>query len=45
MREVIKMQPVNIGIIGLGNVSEGTLTILTENASYIEAKLGFRFAE
>jgi homoserine dehydrogenase len=35
------MQPVNIGIIGLGNVGEGTLTILTENAAHIEAKLGF----
>ncbi len=35
------MKPVNIGIIGLGNVGEGTLTILTENAAHIEAKLGF----
>jgi homoserine dehydrogenase len=35
------MQPVNIGIIGLGNVGEGTLTILTESAANIEAKLGF----
>src|SRR5271155_3484092 len=35
------MLPVNIGIIGLGNVGEGTLTILTENAAHIEAKLGF----
>jgi homoserine dehydrogenase len=35
------MQPVQIGIIGLGNVGEGTLTILTENAARIEAKLGF----
>ena len=35
------MQPVNIGIIGLGNVGAGTLTILTENAAHIEAKLGF----
>jgi homoserine dehydrogenase len=35
------MQPVNIGIIGLGNVGEGTVTILTENAAHIEAKLGF----
>jgi homoserine dehydrogenase len=35
------MQPVNIGIIGLGNVGQGTLTILTENAAHIEAKLGF----
>ena len=36
------MQPVNIGIIGLGNVGSGALTILTENASQIAAKLGFR---
>ena len=35
------MQPVNIGIIGLGNVGAGTLTILTENAAHIETKLGF----
>jgi homoserine dehydrogenase len=35
------MKPVNIGIIGLGNVGEGTMTILTENAAHIEAKLGF----
>ncbi len=35
------MQPVNIGIIGLGNVGEGTLTILTESAANIETKLGF----
>jgi homoserine dehydrogenase len=35
------MQPVNIGIIGLGNVGSGALTILTENASQIAAKLGF----
>ena len=35
------MQPVNIGIIGLGNVGEGTIAILTENAAHIEAKLGF----
>ncbi len=35
------MQPVNIGIIGLGHVGSGALTILTENASQIAAKLGF----
>ncbi|MGA3190368.1 MAG: homoserine dehydrogenase [Bryobacteraceae bacterium] len=35
------MQPVNIGLIGLGNVGEGTLAILTENAAHIETKLGF----
>lgn len=35
------MQPVNIGIIGLGNVGSGTLAILTENAAQIALKLGF----
>src|SRR6202140_1497411 len=35
------MQEVNVGIIGLGNVGTGTLTILTENASQIAGKLGF----
>ncbi len=35
------MQPVNIGIVGLGNVGSGALTILTENASQIASKLGF----
>jgi homoserine dehydrogenase len=35
------MQPVNIGIIGLGNVGSGTLDLLAENATDIAAKLGF----
>lgn len=35
------MQPVNVGIIGLGNVGSGTLAILTENAEQIALKLGF----
>ncbi len=35
------MQPVNIGIIGLGNVGMGTLAILAENATQIATKLGF----
>ncbi len=35
------MQEVNVGIIGLGNVGTGTLTILTENADQIALKLGF----
>src|SRR4029077_4459129 len=35
------MQPVNIGIIGLGNVGSGTLDILAENARDIALKLGF----
>lgn len=40
------MQPVSanaagVGIIGLGNVGSGTLTILAENADQIALKLGF----
>ncbi len=35
------MQPVHIGIIGLGNVGSGTLDILAANAVAIEHKLGF----
>jgi homoserine dehydrogenase len=35
------MQPVHIGIIGLGNVGSGTLDILAENAHDIALKLGF----
>jgi homoserine dehydrogenase len=35
------MQPVNIGIIGLGNVGSGALDILAQNAAAIEQKLGF----
>ena len=35
------MQPVQIGIIGLGNVGSGTLAILAENARDIALKLGF----
>lgn len=36
------MQPVNIGIIGLGNVGSGALDVLAGNAAAIEKKLGFR---
>jgi homoserine dehydrogenase len=36
------MQQVNVGIVGLGNVGMGALTILAENAVEIERKLGFR---
>ncbi len=36
------MQQVNVGIVGLGNVGLGALTILTENAEQIALKLGFR---
>jgi|DewCreStandDraft_4_1066084.scaffolds.fasta_scaffold09608_7 homoserine dehydrogenase len=35
------MKDVGIGIIGLGNVGGGTLTILSENAAEIARKLGF----
>jgi homoserine dehydrogenase len=35
------MQPVNVGIIGLGNVGSGTLDVLAENANDIALKLGF----
>jgi homoserine dehydrogenase len=38
---ISKMQPVNVGVIGLGNVGSGTLTVLAENASQIALKLGF----
>jgi homoserine dehydrogenase len=36
------MEQVNLGIIGLGNVGTGTLTILTENQAEISRKLGCR---
>jgi homoserine dehydrogenase len=36
------MRDVNLGIVGLGNVGGGTLTILTQNAAEIAAKLGCR---
>src|SRR5579871_6141263 len=35
------MQPVNLGVIGLGNVGSGTLDVLAENADQIALKLGF----
>jgi homoserine dehydrogenase len=35
------MQPVRVGIVGVGNVGGGTLTILAENADAIALKLGF----
>jgi len=38
---IAKMQQVNIGIIGLGNVGLGTLEVLAENAGQIALKLGF----
>jgi homoserine dehydrogenase len=36
------MQDVNVGIVGLGNVGSGAMTILAENADQIALKLGFR---
>src|SRR5579872_4959308 len=36
------MDEVKVGIVGLGNVGSGTLTILAENADQIALKLGFR---
>jgi homoserine dehydrogenase len=36
------MEEVGLGIIGLGNVGSGTLTILAENAEQIALKLGFQ---
>jgi len=36
------MKDVNVGVVGLGNVGSGTLTILNENAEQIALKLGFR---
>ena len=35
------MREVKVGIIGLGNVGGGTLSILTQNRTQIEQKLGF----
>jgi homoserine dehydrogenase len=36
------MEEVNVGIIGLGNVGSGTLSILAENSDQIALKLGYR---
>jgi homoserine dehydrogenase len=36
------MDDVNVGIVGLGNVGSGAVTILAENADQIAQKLGFR---
>lgn len=35
------MDPVNVGIVGLGNVGLGTIKILAENAEQLQARLGF----
>src|SRR5689334_756814 len=39
---IAKMQPVNVGVIGVGNVGAGTLAVLAGNADQIALKLGFR---
>ena len=39
---IAKMQHVNVGVIGLGNVGSGTLAVLADNADQIALKLGFR---
>src|SRR5436853_4477475 len=39
---IAKMQHVNVGMIGLGNVGSGTLAVLADNADQIALKLGFR---
>ena len=36
------MKQVNIGIVGVGNIGAGALTILAENSDQIDLKLGFR---
>lgn len=36
------MNDVNVGVVGLGNVGSGAVTILDENAEQIALKLGFR---
>src|SRR6202044_689440 len=36
------MKDVHLGLIGLGNVGSGALSILTANADQIALKLGFR---
>lgn len=38
------MQQVNVGIVGLGNVGMGTVSLLAENADQIALKLGFRLS-
>src|SRR5579859_7206903 len=39
---ITKMQHVNVGVIGLGNVGSGTLAVLADNAGQIALKLGFK---
>ena len=37
----MKMKDVNVGVVGLGNVGSGTISILAGNAVQISQKLGF----
>src|SRR6185437_10729652 len=37
----MKMKDVNVGVVGLGNVGTGTVSILAGNAAQITQKLGF----
>jgi len=39
--ECRSMRPINVGIVGLGNVGSGTLAILHQNRRQIREKLGF----
>ncbi|HXI44157.1 MAG TPA: Gfo/Idh/MocA family oxidoreductase, partial [Bryobacteraceae bacterium] len=39
---IAKMQHVNVGVVGLGNVGSGTLAVLADNAEQIALKLGFK---
>ena len=41
MKDPLPMKPVQVGIIGLGNVGIGALDILAQNAGDIALKLGF----
>jgi homoserine dehydrogenase len=36
------MQQINVGIVGLGNIGTGTMTLMAENAEQIDLKLGFK---
>src|SRR5579862_692862 len=38
---MVQMKHVNIGVVGLGNVGSGTVSILAGNAAQITQKLGF----
>jgi homoserine dehydrogenase len=37
----MKMKDVHVGVVGLGNVGSGTVSILAGNAAQISQKLGF----